>query len=666
MVAGRIERGDHIVDRTGPSLLFPDRIDRAVDQAPLGVVQPVDVTCHLVHDGLQHRHAVEQIVLVLPCQLLVDHAEGVETEARRHGELDEGAALQLGRVLERAAIVDHDDTRAGAAQRRAQFLERHRLARPGLADDGDIMVARLVLEGTPEIGLAAPPDQHQMRNLAPQKLTLDRREIGGRRGQQRAHPFHALEVARKPIRHRHGHRAEQPHDLQISIVEKVPARSPVDRLQHPLVGIAPALGREGSDAEEYADELAALADFVIHIAPFLALVLELREETRGLGIGEARRSHELEARLVARGHRVGKFDAEVGRDRTGHPQLIGEHVADQARDVPRRPARRQVADRKGADVENVGQDLADLRCFVDRLAGGAEALGPQQHAVGLDMQLDVAADGLVGDGIKRIVADDILAGRGRGRGDVVDPGDQRRRVHLTGRDVDRRQRRDEAVHDRHDLLGRDARGFGRRIGDRDPVVAQRKGRIGRQRFPDPVGQEIDPVLGHPLVDAACRIARQIPFRETLADPRAHPLVELQAAGRGDRFRQELREDLTRPLISTNERRRLDHETPRGAVVKDPGFGIIASIGQPVREHRDTEFRPFGVRPLGVAKYPGKQAFEDAPRHLTYPPGRQRGSSRPSRSERSRRVRPALPTARRRHPARPSRPRSRPPGNGDRP
>src|SRR3546814_18350826 len=78
------------------------------------------------------------------------------------------------------------------------------------------------------------------------------------------------------------------------------------------------------------------------------------------------------------------------------------------------------------------------------------------------------------------------------------------------------------------------RRFRCRIGYRHTVITQAKGRVGGQRLPDTIGQEIHPVLGHALIDAARRIARKIPARETLRYARAHPLVELEAAWRGDR------------------------------------------------------------------------------------------------------------------------------------
>src|SRR3546814_4902102 len=56
----------------------------------------------------------------------------------------------LGRMLERSPVVDHDHPRPCTAKRRAQLLERDRLARPRLADDRDIVIAGGVFERSEE------------------------------------------------------------------------------------------------------------------------------------------------------------------------------------------------------------------------------------------------------------------------------------------------------------------------------------------------------------------------------------------------------------------------------------------------------------------------------------------------------------------------------------
>src|SRR3546814_1870361 len=105
---------------------------------------------HLTDDRLQHGDAIEPIIFVALRLRRVDHREGIEAGTRAHRELDECATLQLAAMLEAAAVIDHDDLRAGADQRRGDFLQGHGLARAGLAEDRDIMVAGAVLERSEE------------------------------------------------------------------------------------------------------------------------------------------------------------------------------------------------------------------------------------------------------------------------------------------------------------------------------------------------------------------------------------------------------------------------------------------------------------------------------------------------------------------------------------
>src|SRR3546814_20911029 len=128
-------------------------------------------------------------------------------------------------MLERASVIDHDNTRAGTAQRRAELLQGYRFARPGLAEDCDIMVARRIFERTPEKWLAAPADQHEMGHLPTQKLALDGCEVHFRGRQKRAHTLPASETAREAIRHRHELRTQKAPALQVVVVDPTPARS---------------------------------------------------------------------------------------------------------------------------------------------------------------------------------------------------------------------------------------------------------------------------------------------------------------------------------------------------------------------------------------------------------------------------------------------------------
>src|SRR3546814_2772306 len=113
-----------------------------------------------------------------------------------------------------------------------------------------------------------------------------------------------------------------------------------NRFEHAFVGVPPALRREGGHAEEDTHQLAPLAQLVVDVTPFLALLAQLRQEARRLGVRKARGAHELEARLVRRCQRIGELDAQICRDRTWHPELVGEHVANEPGDIPDRKSTR--------------------------------------------------------------------------------------------------------------------------------------------------------------------------------------------------------------------------------------------------------------------------------------------------------------------------------------
>src|SRR3546814_9890909 len=100
-----------------------------------------------------------------------------------------------------------------------------------------------------------------MALLPTQKLALDGCEVRCRGRQTRAHPLHAFEIAREAIRHRHGHRTQKAHDLQVAVVEQIPARRAVHRFQHTFVSVTFSFGRESRNRKEDAHQLAPLAQF---------------------------------------------------------------------------------------------------------------------------------------------------------------------------------------------------------------------------------------------------------------------------------------------------------------------------------------------------------------------------------------------------------------------
>ena len=71
----------HTIDSSIPAIALPHCIYGGIDQAPLGVVEAVFVSGHLRHEGLEHRHAVNEVILVFVSKGEVDHPKGVDRDA---------------------------------------------------------------------------------------------------------------------------------------------------------------------------------------------------------------------------------------------------------------------------------------------------------------------------------------------------------------------------------------------------------------------------------------------------------------------------------------------------------------------------------------------------------------------------------------------------------
>ena len=140
--------------------LVPGGRDRFGNERRLDVVDPAPAPGHAPDDAGQHREAFLAVVAVMVRRLRVDHGEGVET-GRVLAEGNEGAAERLRSVLERPPVVDDHRLAAGADQPRDELLHEHRLARAGLAGDGDVVIAGVVGEGRPAGRLAPAADQEQ-------------------------------------------------------------------------------------------------------------------------------------------------------------------------------------------------------------------------------------------------------------------------------------------------------------------------------------------------------------------------------------------------------------------------------------------------------------------------------------------------------------------------
>jgi hypothetical protein len=143
-------------------------------------------------------------------------------------------------MLEAAPVVDDDDLRAGAAQRRAHLLKQHRFARARLAADRDIVVAGLVLERRPEEGLAAPPTNSRCGWTLPRYSPCIGAILAAVVDSTVLKRLRRSMSAAEPVGQRQRHGREQPLDLEIALVGKIPARRLVDRLDRAFVAVAAA------------------------------------------------------------------------------------------------------------------------------------------------------------------------------------------------------------------------------------------------------------------------------------------------------------------------------------------------------------------------------------------------------------------------------------------
>src|SRR3546814_19990534 len=63
------------------------------------------------------------------------------------------------------------------------------------------------------------------------------------------------------------------------------------------------------------------------------------------------------------------------------------------------------------------------------------------------------------------------------------------------------------------------------------------------------------------------------------------------------------------LVRAYERRSLDDETSRRAVVEDARICVEAAIGEPVGQHGNAKHGPIGIRPPAAAENAGHEALD---------------------------------------------------------
>ncbi len=188
-------------------------------------------------------------------------------------------------MLEGTPVIDHHGLAARARDPRDQLLHQDRLARPGLAGHGHVVVAGLVGEGGPARGLAPPSDQEQRRRRVRRRplaapLTVHRCEIDGRGGEQGLHPAHAGEIGVEPAGRDHGQTGEPGRQVGVTLGAQAPALAVIDGA-HRLLGLVDGVqGRVDRDHVAGLDQPLAVLEPLGDEAPVLGLLGQARQVAR--------------------------------------------------------------------------------------------------------------------------------------------------------------------------------------------------------------------------------------------------------------------------------------------------------------------------------------------------------------------------------------------------
>ena len=593
--------------------LVPGGSDGFRDQRRLDVVDGAAAPGHAADHAGQHGEALLAVVAVMRRRPGVDHGEGVEA-GRVLAEGDERAFQRFGGVLERAPVVDHHGLAAGADQPGHQLLHQHRLARAGLAGDGDVVVAGLVGEGRPAGRLAPAADQEEGRGivgvggLAP-PLAVQRREVDRARRQQGLHPAHAFEIGVETAGRGHRQTGQPGGELHVALRVHPPALAVVDRA-HRLLGLVERVQR-GVDGGHVAgpDQLLAVLDPVGHRLPVARLLGQAGEILGDAGARLLGGAGGFQERLLAR-RLVAGGDGEAGEHRAARLQEVAVEVADQGVAAPARP--------------DLGEGDGGEHANCDVVAVGVV----EGEAGGMDRERPAGRDALFVQRIARRPAPRRAFGPA-----VAVSADIRRhqlgcereksiRLHPAGLRPGGRQRAFQCPAERAErgLRGRAGARRTRRSareagGDEHPVVGERERRSPAVQPPPAAGrQQVAATLAHPCERPAGLAARFGPGPARRPEARTRPMDDLDRAALGRGVGQRACQRAQGLGVDAGEGWQLDHKSgARGVDVELARFVEGAPGQQGVQRGRHRRRRP------GTRRFGPLEEFEEAADHFSLQP-----------------------------------------------
>ncbi len=267
-----------------------------------------------------------------------DVGERVQADVHIGFELDVGALGLAAQLLEGTAEVQHPDLGVDGAVGPRHLVHQDRLARPGRADDREVVVAQVVVEDVQRHQLAAPAAEHQCRCARAAPLGDQRRQVD-RVGHRLARdPAHLGQVLVELLRQRHRQAGQQRLPVHVDVGVELETPAAPDGVGGLLGRHGLARRREDGELVVQAHQAAADVDGVGCRRPVLQLLADVRHHVGHLALGVLRRAHVVGGDDRLHDVRVEHVHAHGQQEGCAILQRRLHQVADQRSHLPEREA----------------------------------------------------------------------------------------------------------------------------------------------------------------------------------------------------------------------------------------------------------------------------------------------------------------------------------------
>ena len=542
----------------------------------------LDLLQRVLHRGhlrdARHEH-VDVLVDVL------DDGEGVEADVHIGLELDVGAARLAAELLEGATEVEHPDLGPDGAVGPRHFVHQDRLARTGGADDGEVVVAQVVVEQVQRHQLPAPAAEDQRGCARAAPLGDQRRKVDGVGHRLARDPAHLGQILVEALGQGHRQAGEQRLPVHVRIGVQGETAAAPDRVGR-FMGRGSLL-RPGEDGElvVHADQVPAGVDRIGSGRPVVELLLDVRHDVGHLrfgvlGCADMVRRHDLLGRVW-----VEDVNAQREQERCAVLQRRLHQVADQRAHLPQRKALGEGLDRIEARFEDFGTgflpEVDAARVWIldgveinDLVAQLAPVVVVEVGCVGAGQPIRVGEDRAPVDQVGRVAHAIGQRGRAQRGGHRVAQRQQLVTLAQVLRVARQRHREHQAeVADRVVKAGGERLlGAGQQVAD--PLAGKRPEQVLVARRAAPVLGLVELIL---VFDAQVGVAAKL-----RPDVRRRKQMDLHARARGA-VGIKRDEHFGHAVIGARLRHQLQHEAHAIAIGEDALGVEVAHVGQPGSE-----------------------------------------------------------------------------------